>query len=62
MSRRRPMQLMLALEHQSPPCPVAQNPADLVQALADLLLEALGAHATLMLTGQEASDESQDHA
>ena len=62
MPRRRPMQLMLSLKRQSPPCPTAQNPADLVQALADLLLEALGARAASMLPGQEASDEPQDHA
>ena len=62
MSRRRPMQFMLALERQNPPSPVAQNPADLVQALADLLLEALGARAASTLSGQEASDELQDHA
>ena len=62
MPRPRPMQLMLALEGQSPPCPVAQNPADLVQVLADLLLEALGTRAASTLSGQEASDEPQDHA
>ena len=42
--RRHPRsQLPLALEREDRHCPVPQVPEGLVQALADLLLEALGA-------------------
>lgn len=52
---------MLALEREDPLHPVAQPPADLVQALAELLLEALGTRTPLSPLGQEASDEPEDH-
>ena len=55
-------QLMLALDRKDPFRPVTQPSTDLVQALADLLLEALGARTPLSPFGQEASDEPEDHA
>lgn len=53
---------MLALKRKDPFRPVTQPSADLVQALADLLLEALGTHTSPLQPGQEASDEPEDHA
>ena len=62
MNSRPRTQLMLALDRTDPFRPVTQPSTDLVQALADLLLEALGAHALLPPLGQEASGEPEDHA
>jgi hypothetical protein len=53
---------MLGLDRKDQFRPVPHPPQDLVQALADLLLEALGAHPLLPTPGQEASDEPEDHA
>lgn len=53
---------MLALDRADPFRLVTQPPTDLVQALADLLLEALGARTPLPPFEQEASDEPEDHA
>lgn len=53
---------MLALEREDPLHPATPAPTDLVQALADLLLEALGARLLLPTPGQEASNEPEDHA
>lgn len=53
---------MLALDRTDPFRLATQPPTDLVQALADLLLEALGARTSSQMPGQEASDEPEDHA
>jgi len=53
-------QLMLELEQQVPQTLVAHNPNGLVEALADLLLAALGAAELPTKTG--GGDEHQDHA
>lgn len=50
-------QLVLELDPQIPTTPVEGNTKGLVEALADLLLEALAAEAKL-----GGVDESQDHA
>lgn len=62
MNSRPRTQLMLALDRTDPFRLATQPPTDLVQALADLLLEALGARTPLPSFGQEASDEPEDHA
>lgn len=62
MNSRPRTQLMLELDRKDPFRPLTQPSTDLVQALADLLLEALGTHTPLSPFGQEASDEPQDHA
>ena len=50
-------QLVLELDRQNPTTPVERNTKGLVEALADLLLEALAAETKL-----GGVDESQDHA
>jgi hypothetical protein len=55
--RHNRTQLVLELEHQNPPTAVERNPKGLVEALADLLLEALVAETKL-----GGVDEPQDHA
>lgn len=52
-------QLVLALEPQGPRTPLARNPKGLVEALADLLLEAMGAQPAARTGG---ADEREDHA
>lgn len=52
-------QLVLGLERQNPHAPVERNMKGLVEALADLLLEALEAGETTKTGGV---DEHQDHA
>ena len=52
-------QLVLELERQNPQVPVARNTKGLVEALADLLLEALEAEGP---TEKGGVDEHQDHA
>jgi len=54
---RNRAQLVLELERQTPHRPVSQNTKGLVEALADLLLEALAAEAD-----QGGGDEREDHA
>lgn len=54
-----PAQLVLELDRENPEPPFKGNPTGLVEALADLLLEALGVE-SLKTTGGE--DEHQDHA
>ncbi len=54
---RNRAQLVLELERQIPHRPVGQNTKGLVEALADLLLEALAAEAD-----QGGGDEREDHA
>lgn len=53
---------MLEMDRKDSFRPVKQPSADLVQALADLLLEALGARTSPLPPGQEASNEPEDHA
>jgi hypothetical protein len=55
--RHNRAQLVLELERQIPPTAVERNPKGLVEALADLLLEALVAE-----TKPGGVDEPQDHA
>jgi hypothetical protein len=50
-------QLVLELDRQNPATPVEKNTKGLVEALADLLLDALAAETKL-----GGVDESQDHA
>lgn len=52
-------QLVLALEPQGPRTPLVRNPKGLVETLADLLLEALGAEPAAQTGG---ADEREDHA
>ena len=54
---RNRAQLVLELERQIPYSPVSQSTKGLVEALADLLLEALAAEAD-----QGGGDEREDHA
>lgn len=61
-SRSRPRtQLVLALEREERFRPVTHAPEGLVQALADLLLEALAADVALTANGKGTRDESEDH-
>jgi hypothetical protein len=53
-------QLVLELERRDRPVPVEQSTQGLLEALADLLLAALGMEPTL-LTSREGADEQQDH-
>jgi hypothetical protein len=54
-------QLALALEPRDPPLPAIPNAKGLVEALADLLLEALGAQTAETAVGQGGCHEPQDH-
>lgn len=54
-----PAQFVLDLERQTPTSPLKVGPKGLVEALADLLLEALGVEGATMMGGE---DERQDHA
>ncbi len=54
-----PAQLVLELDREKPEPPFKGSPTGLVEALADLLLEALGVE-SLTITG--GGDEHQDHA
>ena len=56
---REPMQLGLDLGRRIPQNPLGANPKGLIQALADLLLEAAGVETVQMLGGDH---EHQDHA
>lgn len=53
-------QLVLHLERQNPEHQLKGNPKGLVEALADLLLEALGVVGSTTTKG--GGDEQQDHA
>ena len=55
------MQLMLDLEPGTAEVPIAPGSKALLEALADLLLEALGREET-EVGGQEGGDDFQDHA
>ena len=65
MPRRRKQdrrQLALALEPRDPtPLPAIPNAKGLVEALADLLLEAVGAQTANTATRQGGGHELQDH-
>ena len=54
-------QLVLDLEHEERVQPAVPRPEALVQALADLLLEALGAQAS-QSNATGGVDDSEDHA
>jgi hypothetical protein len=56
---REPIQLGLDLGRRIPQNPLGANPKGLIQALADLLLEAAGVETIQMLGGDH---EHQDHA
>ena len=56
---REPMQLGLDLGRRIPQNPLGANPKGLIQALADLLLEAAGVETVQMPGGDH---ERQDHA
>lgn len=56
---REPMQLGLDLGRRIPQNPLGVNPKGLIQALADLLLEAAGVE-TIQIPGGD--HEYQDHA
>jgi hypothetical protein len=62
MRRRLGNPLVLDLDRGGRRLPPAAAPEELLQALADLLLEALGKQNNAILTEQEACDASQDHA
>jgi hypothetical protein len=51
--------LVLELDRETPEPPIKGSPTGLVEALADLLLEALGVESPTMTGGR---DEQQDHA
>jgi hypothetical protein len=53
-------QLVLELEPQDRPVPVERSPKELVEALADLLLAAVGIDGTTS-TSKEGIDEQQNH-
>ena len=55
-------QLALNLESQKTQPPVFKDAKGLVEALADLLLEALGQSPAVIPTEKGGVDESQDHA
>jgi hypothetical protein len=54
-------QLVLCLELEQRPRPIEHPPDGLVQALADLLLEALGEEVKEQANTEERADEPQDH-
>ena len=62
MRRRSGNQLVLDLARSGPHLPLAVAPPELLQALADLLLEALGKQNNAISAEREACDASQDHA
>jgi hypothetical protein len=57
-----PNQLMLDLAPGGRRLPLGMAPEELLQALADLLLEALGEQNKAIPVESEACDASQDHA
>jgi hypothetical protein len=52
---------VLSLEHRATKAPIAQGSKVLLQALADLLLEAMGGEERKVI-GREGTDEPKDHA
>ena len=61
MRRRFHNQLVLDLEHGGRECPPQPAPEQLLNALADLLLEALGSQRNAIPTKREGCDAPQDH-
>ena len=62
LRRRSGNQLVLDLARSGPQPPLAVAPQELLQALADLLLEALGNQNNVRSAELEAYDATQDHA
>ncbi len=62
MTHRSRRQLMLDLRREEAFQPVDHAPRELVQALADLLLEALGTQNEAVSVRKEACDAFEDHA
>ena len=62
MSRRMPNQLVLDLGRDGRSVLPGPAPEELLQALADLLLEALGSKNKGIAGGREVRDASEDHA
>jgi hypothetical protein len=62
MRRRSDNQLVLDLRHSGSALPLTLAPPELLQALADLLLEALASQNNVIAAGRESCDASQDHA
>ena len=62
MTRRSRRQLVLELTQQSSPRLAAQRSPELVQALAELLLEALGGGTDDEAQATGGRDEPEDHA
>ena len=62
MKRRSSNQLVLDLVRSGSRLRLAVAPQELLQALADLLLEALSRQNNAMPAEREACDASQDHA
>ena len=62
MRRRSGKQLVLDLAHGGRTIPPPVAPEELLQALADLLLEALGNQNNAIPVEREVCDASQDHA
>jgi len=62
MTRRSRRQLVLELTHEGSLRLAAQRSPELVQALADLLLEALDGGADEEIQAIGGRDESEDHA
>jgi hypothetical protein len=62
MARRSPKQLVLELAHEGSLRLAAPSSPELLQALADLLLEALGEGADEEAQTSGGRDESEDHA
>jgi hypothetical protein len=56
---RNPAQFVLYPEHQAVDRPLSPNPSGLIEALADLLLVALGVQCRMVKGGD---DDHQDHA
>jgi hypothetical protein len=55
-------QFTLALHREPTPQLDQQSKEELLKALADLMLEALGAESAMNQNPKEGSDESKDHA
>jgi hypothetical protein len=62
MRRRSGNQLVLDLRHGGRALALAVAPEELLQALADLLLEALASQNNAIPARREGCDASQDHA
>jgi hypothetical protein len=62
MRRRSGNQLVLDLRHSGSALSLAVAPQELLQVLADLLLEALASQNNTIAAGREGCDASQDHA